>query len=290
MYAREDARLQRHFSRTLTALSRRDTSHLTRAARSRRERMLRVLAGYAARGRFPRNPDHARHTPYFIDAHETRCAMAHLIEQSGDRDLVERVARTRNNAFVRELAADLSLRAWLEHMGLTAREAAQIQPAYCFITKGDACFCQSVGGSNGVANGTVTAVAMANRATVMVEATHGDTGAISIGDTIEAPVYQNVQVGDEVLVSIDINPISLVRVTGTTVELQCTQYDVPELAKSDAISAMLATSCEQELSNIDSTWGESQCYEENGDGCSAGGGVSPFVAVFAAALWARRFR
>ncbi|MFN0245539.1 MAG: hypothetical protein ACKV2T_01440 [Kofleriaceae bacterium] len=214
--------------------------------------------------------------------------MAHLIEQSGDRELVERVARTRNNAFVRELAADLALRAWLEHVGLTAREAAQIQPSYCFVTKGESCLCQSVGGANGVVDGTVTAVAMANRATVMVEATHGDTGAIAVGDTIEAPVYENVQVGDEVLVSINVNPISLVRVIGTSVELSCSRDDVPELAKSDAISAMLATSCAQELANLDSTWGESQC--EEGGGCSAGGGVSPFVAVFAAALWARRFR
>jgi hypothetical protein len=149
MYAREDARLQRHFSSTLAALSRRDVSHLPRATRSRRDHLLRVLAAYAQHGRFPRNPNFARHTPYFIDASETRCAMAHLIEGSGDRELVERVAQTRNNAFVRQLQADLALRAWLSWAGLTMREAARIQPAYCFVTKGEACFCQSVGSSTG---------------------------------------------------------------------------------------------------------------------------------------------
>jgi hypothetical protein len=42
--------------------------------------------------------------PYFIDARGVRCAMAQLIELAGGAALVHRIARTRNNAYVRELA------------------------------------------------------------------------------------------------------------------------------------------------------------------------------------------
>jgi hypothetical protein len=83
------------------------------------------------RGRFPKNRDFpGQRVPYFIDADGTRCAMAHLIECAGDSGLVARVARTRNNARVRELADDPELVAWLDRNGITLREAARIQPQY----------------------------------------------------------------------------------------------------------------------------------------------------------------
>ncbi|HEX6434109.1 MAG TPA: hypothetical protein VFZ87_07690, partial [Gemmatimonadales bacterium] len=45
-------------------------------------------------------------------------------------DLVDRVASTRNNAFIRELADDPELPAWLDSVGLSVTEAARIQPEY----------------------------------------------------------------------------------------------------------------------------------------------------------------
>jgi hypothetical protein len=56
--------------------------------------------------------------------------MAYLIDRSGRRDLVDRVAATRNNAFIAELADDSALRAWLDSVGLSVTEAARIQPSY----------------------------------------------------------------------------------------------------------------------------------------------------------------
>jgi hypothetical protein len=68
--------------------------------------------------------------PFFRDSRGTLCAMAYLIDRSGRGDLVDRVARTRNNAFIAELAGDPDLRAWLDSVGLTVAEAARIQPQY----------------------------------------------------------------------------------------------------------------------------------------------------------------
>lgn len=56
--------------------------------------------------------------------------MAHLIDSSGRRDIVARVAASRNTAHVAELAGDAALVDWLDEHGLTAAEAAQIQPEY----------------------------------------------------------------------------------------------------------------------------------------------------------------
>jgi hypothetical protein len=56
--------------------------------------------------------------------------MAYLIDRSGRRDLVDRVAFTRNNAYIAELADDPDLRVWLDSVGLSVAEAARIQPEY----------------------------------------------------------------------------------------------------------------------------------------------------------------
>src|SRR6266705_6614732 len=80
---------------------------------------------------FPQNTDFpGQRVPYFIDRYGTRCAMAYLIEQSGEGDLVTRVAATHNNARIPELRTDPDLGAWLWRNGITLEEAARIQPAY----------------------------------------------------------------------------------------------------------------------------------------------------------------
>ena len=68
--------------------------------------------------------------PFFRDRYGALCAMAYLIERSGRGDLVDRIAISRNNAFIAELATDPALRAWLDSVGLSVSEAARIQPTY----------------------------------------------------------------------------------------------------------------------------------------------------------------
>lgn len=127
----EVSRLQDHFRSVEAELLARDVSHLTPGQRSARARNIRVLREYAARGVFPHNHDFSgEHRPYFVDPHGTLCAMAYLIARSGHGALVERVAATRNHAYLPELADDPELSAWLEASGLSLEEAARIQPTY----------------------------------------------------------------------------------------------------------------------------------------------------------------
>jgi hypothetical protein len=128
--AAEVDRIQTHLEVVERELRARDTSALTREQRARRGAIIDELARYRLRRVFPRNLDHDRPTPYFVDDRGVRCAMAHLIETHGGAALVARVVATGNNAYVRDMAHDVELRAWLDANGLTVAEAARIQPSY----------------------------------------------------------------------------------------------------------------------------------------------------------------
>lgn len=129
--ASEVARIQAHLARVEQALLASDIGHLTPRQRLARARHIQVLREYRDAGVFPHNHDFAgERVPYFVDAHGTHCAMAYLIARSGGEALVERVRATANNARIHDLAGDPELLAWLESAGLSADEAAMIQPAY----------------------------------------------------------------------------------------------------------------------------------------------------------------
>jgi hypothetical protein len=128
---REVARLRAHFDSVDAELRAPKAVGLTPGQRSVRVTLIGWLREYREAGTFPRNDrfrDQAM--PFFRDSRGVLCAMAYLIDRSGRRDLVDRIALTRNNAFIPELADDPELRAWLDSAGLSVAEAARIQPAY----------------------------------------------------------------------------------------------------------------------------------------------------------------
>lgn len=129
--AAEAQRIRARLSGVERELRSKDVSALPAAQRGARARGVDILHAYWTRGVFPKNTGFpGERLPYFVDRYGTRCAMAYLIEQSGRGDLVARVAAANNNARIRELQADPELAAWLQENGLTAAEAARIQPAY----------------------------------------------------------------------------------------------------------------------------------------------------------------
>lgn len=135
------ARIQQHLATVEQELRLRDVSHLSPAQRAARRRAIARLQQYRNAGRFPHNHDFPnRRVPYFVDTHGTLCAMAYLIAESGHRELVDAVARARNNATVFELAADPTLGPaladWLARNGMTVEEAARVQPAYDGLSPG----------------------------------------------------------------------------------------------------------------------------------------------------------
>lgn len=131
--AREVHRIRAHFDSVLTEL---DTSPAARSldARQRDSRfaLRATLARYRDRGTFPRNIDFpGQAVPYFVDRERgTLCAVAHLLESTGRRDIVDRVARANNNVWVTELGGDTAFTEWLGRNGITLAEAARIQVPY----------------------------------------------------------------------------------------------------------------------------------------------------------------
>ena len=126
----ERARLRAHFDSVDQELRGRDVTSLTAAQRAARRELIHWLREYRDRGEFPLNDIASYQTPIFRDSRGVLCAMAYLINRSGRSDIVARVASTRNTAYIRELADDRDLLAWLDSTGLSVAEAARIQPVY----------------------------------------------------------------------------------------------------------------------------------------------------------------
>jgi hypothetical protein len=126
----EAGRLRTHFDAVDLELRGRDTSILTPAQRAMRFTLISWLRDYRNAGMFPENTTLPNRAPFFRDDRGVLCAMAYLIARSGRTDIVDRVARTKNNAYIPELAGDHDLARWLEDAGLTVTEAARIQPDY----------------------------------------------------------------------------------------------------------------------------------------------------------------
>jgi hypothetical protein len=105
---------------------------LTANQQAERSKLIGVLAAYRERGVFPHNRDFAGEAiPYFIDHPTgTLCAVAHLLESTGRRDIVDAVAAMNNNVWVAELAGHRAFESWLDQHGLTLAEAARIQVPY----------------------------------------------------------------------------------------------------------------------------------------------------------------
>ena len=129
---RETARIRAHFDSVLAELGERSVGGLTSEQRARRATVIAMLRAYRDRGAFPRNYDFpGEATPYFVDRETgVLCAVAHLLESTGRRDIVDRVAAANNNVWVGELAEDAELEGWLREHGLTLEEAARIQVPY----------------------------------------------------------------------------------------------------------------------------------------------------------------
>ena len=131
----ERSRLTAHFDSVTGILGATDVSRLTSLERRNRERALRHLVDYRDRGVFPHNHRFPEmRVPYFRDRHGVLCAMAYLIDRSGRGDIVDLVEARMNNGLIAGLASDSVigpvLVEWLEENGISAREAAMIQPAY----------------------------------------------------------------------------------------------------------------------------------------------------------------
>ncbi|HLT37788.1 MAG TPA: MYXO-CTERM sorting domain-containing protein [Enhygromyxa sp.] len=126
----ERFRIQRHLALVEDTLRRETPPDLTEGPALARARLLDELHRYAERGEFPQNLDFPdRRIPYFIDEFGTACAVGHLMIVSGAEQLAHEIARDENNDVVAEIEHP-GVGPWLAANGLTAAEAAWIQPSY----------------------------------------------------------------------------------------------------------------------------------------------------------------
>lgn len=298
----EDSRISLHFTEVLGELRARDVRALSPRQRAARGEIIAALEGYARRGVFPRNRDF-RHSlvPYFVDAAGVRCAVAHLIEHTGDEELVRDIARQDNNARIAELARDKQigprLGAWLERVGLEATETARIQPGYCFVLVAQ-CICGD----------GVPAFVQASPVEVDVEMSvvrgrvtdvHGDT-ALVVGDPID--FYPSRFDAESYLVPVYREPGSqgnVGAIFGDYVEFSCAfGTGTPNLLTADVIASWSSETCKETLVVRDTHANDRICdYPNQGDrgaevkgdaGCTGGPSASLGLIGLVGLTWIGR--
>lgn len=122
------ARLKEHYANVERELLARDISDLTSAQIARRAAILAHFHAYRERADFTRNYDFpGARVPYFVDRDGRLCAVANLMHQTGEDELVREVSLLNNHVWVGELAGETRFRTWLDENGLTFEEAARIQ-------------------------------------------------------------------------------------------------------------------------------------------------------------------
>ncbi|MBB4639008.1 hypothetical protein [Longimicrobium terrae] len=122
----ERVRLRRHFARVIGELK----ADRAREADEPRRETIRRLETYARRGLFPRHGGRGAPRPVFVDAVETRCAVAYLLESAGEESSVAAIRATANHARVPQLARDPRMADSVRRLGLSVDEAARVQPQY----------------------------------------------------------------------------------------------------------------------------------------------------------------
>jgi hypothetical protein len=125
----DNQRVKQHFKCVDRVLCAASTTSLPAPLHEMRLHHLAVLRKYAHCGMFPRNYDNPERTPVFIDREGRRCAVAHLLSESGQQRIATTISQQANFATVPEMHfAELDQRA--AESGFTRDELALIQPAY----------------------------------------------------------------------------------------------------------------------------------------------------------------
>ena len=126
----ENWRIYLHLFRVELKLRLANTDHLSMELKQQRALNLNRLNTYRRNGVFPKNLDFPKNfIPYFKDAYDTPCAVAYLMEQSGECQTVTAVAKSCNHIYVNRIKEGPALD-WIKQSGLTQKEAALIQPTY----------------------------------------------------------------------------------------------------------------------------------------------------------------
>lgn len=265
----EVAKLKSHFSVVLTLLRANPPARLDPAQRLTRALLLDELERYAAEGAFPQNRHTPERAPVFIDHVGTRCAVAHLMDVSGLGALALEVRDRTNFAVLPSIAEDPRVVSWLEAAGLTAAEAALIQPSYCF-TSPSSCLCDGIGPLNETAL-VIATPAGEGRATV-AQVLESKLDGVAVGAEIDLRTFVvRIPTGSDSVV-LRVQPragadaggpllvarSSLVGLSSDTM-IPCSTWGVSSLplSKTDALAAIQSAdpkACGTYLASLDKEW------------------------------------
>jgi hypothetical protein len=263
----ERARVAQHILRA-EAFALRRKVRLRPLQRLARQLLLRELAVYRKRGRFPKNHGLVEPTPSFVDAEGSRCAVAHLLEASGEGALVQRIAHRRNHARVADLVDEARLVAWLDVAGLSLEEAALIQPSYCFHRGGCVCNVRR----SGYFEAVTTTKVVDGICSAQVNAIRGKPSQTSVlvGNIVRVRGLSDQEVGTEIVVSGTVERYTDGNIifSATAFPLRCAE-GTPALSKEQYLQAVLADDCEATLD----TFGDWTPPCSDGCGCRAVGRI-----------------
>lgn len=179
-FENDTRRIQAHLFQVEQYLRAQNTDGLSTELLAKRMRLLDVLHGYAEAAVFPQNYDFNYRIPYFIDAHNTACAVGYLIIEDGHKALAELIQHTNNNQYLLDMTYP-ELGAWVATSGFTAQELALIQPGYLADTP-----FSYLGGQPGGTNGHVNDILVAGSSNTVYVAgefttMYGESGFSNIG-------------------------------------------------------------------------------------------------------------
>lgn len=166
----EPERIGTHLRMVCDRLSNSAPKGLSPSQLANRNHLLGRLRAYADAGQFPQNHVLNYRNPVFIDKHNTACAVGHLMRESGNGALAQRIHDEMNLAFVHDITiADVAT--WGSEQGFSADELAWIQPGY---PPSDPWF--SLGGGT---NGTVTTLLTLGNGDLLVAGDFTQAGGLN---------------------------------------------------------------------------------------------------------------
>jgi HEAT repeat protein len=122
------AQLAERYAKVGGELQRTAPTGLTAIQSAHRQLVIELLAGYGQGLDFPHlGGATGERLPVFRDGDGRLCALAHLLDRTGQGPLVERLAQANNGGWLVEFQSDPALLDWMQRHGLSLAEVARIQ-------------------------------------------------------------------------------------------------------------------------------------------------------------------
>lgn len=124
-------RIQFHLRLVEQGLNSKYHANFSPAQQQERTNLLTLLHQYWNDNCYPTNYYHSQRTPYFIDEHNTACAVGYLMIASGFETEAQAIQQADNNGYIFDLVKKYPvIDTWATNHGFTLAELAWIQPGY----------------------------------------------------------------------------------------------------------------------------------------------------------------